>query len=288
MTTTSNIKILVRGAYDLQKLRVSTGNRIAMNFRSKLGQGPGEKTEDALDAEALKVLANVKESYRRLTDGLTKPIPAKFKGDGVIDTYTEAVLVSQYLGLEANEKAQFKHLGKALEEYPIYTEFLKGVKGVGPAMAGVLISELDPHKAKYPSSFWKYAGLDVTKEGTGRSRKADSLEDREYVDKDGEVKTKKSLTYNPFLKTKLMGVLATAFLRAGENKYSTIYNDYKNRLQNRPDWKEKTKLHIHNASMRYMVKMFLVDLYTEWRTLEGLPVAAPYSEAKLGIKHDAA
>ena len=42
-------------------------------------------------------------------------------------------------------------------------------------MAGVLISEFDIHRARYPSSMWKYAGLDVARDGRGRSRKAEHL-----------------------------------------------------------------------------------------------------------------
>lgn len=40
--------------------------------------------------------------------------------------------------------------------------------------------------------------------------------------------------------------------------------------------------------MRYMVKMFLRDLYVAWRTLENLPIAETYQEAKLGKHHKAA
>jgi hypothetical protein len=36
-------------------------------------------------------------------------------------------------------------------------------------------------------------------------------------------------------------------------------------------------------ALRYMIKIFLIDLYNNWRRLEGLPVAPPYSEAKLGM-----
>jgi hypothetical protein len=36
-----------------------------------------------------------------------------------------------------------------------------------------------------------------------------------------------------------------------------------------------------------MVKIFLVDLYTAWRTIEGLPVEPSYAEGKLGKKHAA-
>ena len=47
------------------------------------------------------------------------------------------------------------------------------------------------------------------------------------------------------------------------------------------------KGHRHAMACRYAVKQFLVDLYTNWRKLEGLPVAVPYSEGKLGMKHSA-
>ena len=106
--------------------------------------------------------------------------------------------------------------------------------------------------------------------------------------KNGEIQTKKGITFNPFLKTKLTGVLGSSFLRAGDNPYRTIYDDYKHRLENHPAHKEKTKLHRHNMAIRYMIKRFLVDLYTEWRAIEGLPVAMEYSEAKLNMKHKAA
>ena len=36
----SSIRMMVRGTYDLQKLRIQMGNRIVGNFKSKLGQQP--------------------------------------------------------------------------------------------------------------------------------------------------------------------------------------------------------------------------------------------------------
>ncbi len=48
---------------------------------------------------------------------------------------------------------------------------------------------------------------------------------------------------------------------------------------------EKTPGHRKNMAIRYMVKMFLKDLWVAWRTLEGLPVTPDYAEAKLGLKH---
>ena len=281
------MRTLVRSTYDLQKIRIQMGNRIAASFKTKLGQRPSE-SEDVLDEDAKALLGRLRESYTRITDGLVidkRFLKHPLKGDGVIDTHTELALVAQYIEIEAAEAQQFKRFKTLLDEYPIYTEFLSKVKGCGPAMAGVLISEIDIAKAKYPSSLWTYAGLDVKHDGRGTSKRAEHLIDREYTAADGTLKTKKSITYNPFLKTKLMGVLAGSFLKAGDNTYSRIYRDYKNRLENHPAWQERTKAHRHNAAMRYMVKMFLVDLYREWRRLEGLPVAPTYQEAKLGHIH---
>ena len=280
-----NLKTIVRGAYDIQKLRIQMGNRIVGNFKVKLGQEPGKK-EDEIDAAGKLILKNLRVRYKKLTDGVsTFPRQASFKGDEIISNYTELVLLAQYFELETAEGDHFKRMGKVLNEFPIYTAFLEDVKGVGPAMAGVIISEIDIAKAEYPSSLWKYSGLDVAGNGAGRSRKAEHLVDAEYVDKEGEIKTRKSITFNPFLKTKLVGVLASSFLRAGDNTYSKIYNDYKTRLEHHENHKEKTKGHRHNMAMRYMVKRFLVDLYAAWRPLEGLAVAPEYSEAKLGKKH---
>ncbi len=285
MNQQSNLKTMVRGMYDIQKLRIQMGNRIVANFKAKLGQAPSE-SETTLDAEGKRILKTLRESHKKLTDGVkTFPRRKGFTGDEVISSHTELCLVEDYLNLEAQEAAHKRHIESTLEEFPIWTDFMWGVKGIGPAMAGVIISEIDITKAEYASSLWMYAGLDVAPDGQGRSRKAEHLVEVEYKDKEGETKTKKSITFNPFLKTKLIGVLASSFIRAGENTYEQIYRGYKNRIENMPAHAEKSKGHRDNMAKRYMVKQFLVDLYTVWREIEGLPVALPYSEAKLGIIH---
>jgi len=283
----SNLKTIVRGAYDIQKNRIQTGNRLVGNFKAKLGQAPSEK-EDTIDKEGQQVLLNLRRAHKLLTEGVASfPRQATFKGDEVISDYTELCLVDNYLELEAQEKNHFKRLGHILKDYPIYTEFLDGVRGIGPAMAGVIISEIDITKAEYPSSLHKYAGLDVASDGQGRSRRKEHLEDSEYKDKEGKVQTKKGITFNPFLKTKLTGVLGASFLKQPPEKcvYRKIYDDYKHRLEHMDAHKEKSKGHRHNMAIRYMIKMFLIDLYNEWRPLEGLPVAPTYIEAKLGKVH---
>jgi hypothetical protein len=351
-----NVAIMVRGAYDLQKLRMQMGLRLVGNFRAKLkvmpeiGSNPKtdsvptsasnptqtsapkakkkavrrsepesdsepkvpSETDDAeITEEGKKVIEVLRASYKRLTDGVarnrTLPTQKGFHGDEIISTYVELQLVDRYIDMEKMEAKTFRMLTTSLEEIPIYNEYLKDVIGVGPAMAGVIIGWFDPHKARHVSSFWKYSGLDVGPDGRGRSRRQEHLVEREYKDKNGELKTRMSITYEPFVKTKLMGVLAGSFIRTGSS-WRLTYDDYKNRLLSDDrkikvgvdEWKKLRKAgedvsdhwtpgRINDAAKRYMIKMFLADLWVRWRTLEGLPVTKPYAEAKLGHRpHKAA
>lgn len=369
---TQNLRTIVRGAYDIQKLRISIGNRIVAQWKAKLGQKPSAPEED-LDDESKEILNSLRVEYKKMMDGVKskKFTLATFKATPLISDITEFFLLQQYLEIEASEKNHFeKNIPKVLEDYPIYTEFLNNIRGIGPAMAGVITSEFDIHKAKYRSSLWAYAGLDVVahwkltgvkvlnytdcagescdppaealeaakkmvpemdplhydqnrvdgqrvkyftandgeqilevkhfynsanpnlggfefvaiykfEQSGGRSRRAEHLVDVKYVNKDGKEDVRKGITFNPFLKTKLMGVLANSFIKTGNAEYRKVYDDYKTRLETEARWKDESKGHRHNAAKRFMIKRFLSDLYIKWRTLEGLPVYEGYVENKL-------
>lgn len=300
------IKPMVRGAYSIQKVRIETGNRIVANFKSKLGQKPSTK-ESTMDKKAKQLLDDLRQEYKRIADAIGHISIKNFRGDNIISSYAEFALISQYNRLLIDEKANFNELNNILTTIPIYKEFFLEIKGVGPAMAGVLIAEIDIHKAKYASSLWKYAGLDVVHiedivdgkvviREEGRSRKKDHQIDIEYINSKGEKVTRKGITFNRRLKDKLLGALAPTFLKIGakekkagrSHKYSEIYYNYRHRIENSKKHKEKTKAHQHNMAIRYMIKIFLADLYEAWRPLEGLVVHQPYSEAKLGHQPHAA
>jgi hypothetical protein len=309
----ATLKLMTRGAYDLQALRMQMGLRLCANFRSRLMEMlPDAEPDDdeEMSEAALKVIDRLKESYKRLTDGIARnrslPDVQGFTGDALISMHAELVLVDQYVAIEAQEAKQFRQLVGTLNLIPIYQKYLEQQVGIGPAMAAVLISYLDPAKARHVSSFWKYAGLDVAHDGAGRSRHKQHLVERQYTDKAGKEATRMGITYEPFLKTKLMGVLGPSFLRSG-SPWREVYDGYKHRLESDParekattaEWKKRnnagddvsrlwTPGRIHQASVRYMVKMFLADLWARWRELEGLPVTPTYAEAKLGQKHKAA
>jgi Transposase IS116/IS110/IS902 family len=281
----STVRTVVRGAYEIQRLRIQMGNRIVGNFKAKLGQAPSAPEED-LGEEEVEILKTLRKRFKKLTDGVVRfPKYDKFVGDEIISDYTDFVLLEQYVELEKSEKTHFKRLGEVLTGFPIYTEWLSKIDGIGPAMGGIIVSEINIHKVKYPASLAMYAGLDVGDDGAGRSKRKEHLVDREYTNRAGETSTRKSITFNPFLKTKLMGVLAPSFLRARNERYAKIYNDYKHRLENHIKYQEVSKGHRHQMALRYMIKIFLQDLYNAWRPLEGLEVAPKYEEAKLGHVH---
>ena len=304
------LRAMVRGIYDLQKLRIAAGLRLCANFRAKLKKlgvidiPDGKDPDEELEKKAKKIIDLLKASYRKLTEGVAKNrnLPARegFVGDELISDFAELELIDQYLSLERAEDRASRQLPDILDGFRIYNEFLRDITGIGPTMAAVIIAEYDIHKARYPSSLWAYAGLDVAADGLGRSRRKEHLVTRQYVDKKGKPAERQGVTFNPFLKTKLTGVLGTSFLRTG-SEYRKIYDSYKHRLETDPrrqGWKEKVEAdpesfvtdnwrprRIHDAAIRYMVKAFLVDLYKAWRAIEGLPVAPSYAEKKLGIYH---
>lgn len=290
LTERDDLKAVVQGFYDLQKLRISTGNRIVASIYAKMGVEPGEKLEDGLSVKEQKLLKQIEAEYRRVTDGVIVKrgtLREHFKNpDVLISNQSEFALAESYVTLMMMETSQERHIKKVLEGFPIWTDFLLGIKGVGPLMGGVIISKLDPHKAKYPSSFWKFCGLDVGPDGKGRGKYTAHLEEREYTAKDGTTKIKMGLTYDPWIKSKLIGVLAASFLKCKSPKYSQLYADYKNRLKNR-DPEDRPVIH-HKRALRYIIKIFLLDLWEVWRAQEGLPVPGPYHVVKLGLSKHAA
>jgi hypothetical protein len=77
LTDVGALRLMCRGAYDLQKLRMQAGLRLCANFRSKLTIDPNidnEETEDGeeLSEQAQSILDQLKASYRTLTEGVAR------------------------------------------------------------------------------------------------------------------------------------------------------------------------------------------------------------------------
>jgi len=177
----------------------------------------------------------------------------------------QAYFKEQTERLEQLEKLALKDIKKRIKRFPIYP-FLLGVKGIGPTLSGVICSEIDITRCETVSALWRYSGLSVNTETNHRERL---------------VKGEKA-HFNKFLKTKIVGVAGDVFLRVG-SPYRTHYDNYKHRKQS-AGWGESDG-HRHRAAIAYMMKMFLLDLWKEWRALEGLVVTPTYAEAVLKRTH---
>ena len=231
-------------------------------------------------------------------DGTDQKMPDNQKGNwmmasGEMDTFKEF-----HKSLKDLMKKMEKFIKKEIENYPIWTEWLKGIKGTGHMMTAVMISEYDIEKATTVSKLWQFTGLNP---GEVRGKKSIKKEDGSYMDliTDTMVRGDKltpgfKAPFNKWLRTKMCGVLADVFIKCQNDYCMNHYYPYKQRLENSDQicgstgkmWKEESKGHRDNAARRHMIKEFLKDLYANWRVLEGLPVRVPYAEEFLGKKHD--
>ena len=243
--------------------------------------------KNAIKAKKSKILMKLlTDDYTLVTERIARnrslPQKTDFKPTPRISYYTELVLIHNFLTMYNHEKAMLRQLSDILLDYNVYNHILKNTVGIGPTIAGVLISEFDIYFARYPSQFVAYAGLDVGPDGKARSRRADHLVKREYRAKDGSIQEKLSITFNPFLQAKMLAVVGTSFLRT-KSPYTEHYYNYKVRktAQNATMEIPRNKINIHRMAIRYMVSKFLIDLHIKWRELEGLPVARPWAEEKL-------
>ena len=260
-----------------------------------------------------KAIDEVANQVNEVADLNDAELLVKHFSNGLIRNDAEFQMARMWAQLRSIESGIADELANIIKNchFDIWDSFLIGVDGIGPTLASCLISTINMKKCYTVQSLWKYCGLDVfiNKDGVGegRSRKAEHMEERDYIDKEGNVKKKLSLTYNPWLKTKLMGTIAGMFMQLNKD-YRAIYDDIKLRLNNseRPEMmrprvkngqpviNKKTgepelvqaypKARINMMSQRYMIKMFLLDYWVHGRILLGEPLKVPYAQEKLGYK----
>jgi len=240
--------MLTRQYYDAQRERTRIDGMLGMTKSGDVKKNTPEREE-----ENIKTLYNRRNGY---------------------DYEDKKGNVSHVMGLMEYEDAISKDLAREVHNHPLWDAFLKDVKGCGEGMAAVIISEFDINKAPTVSNLWSFAGLAPGKDRLVKGQKC---------------------CFNQFLRSKLCGVLGSSFLKS-KAPYSEFYYNLKTRLEgekwgmdskNPTDKKRPKAGHQHKAATRYMIKMFLKDLYVAWRTLENLPVREPYQEEYLGKKHTA-
>jgi hypothetical protein len=230
-----------------------------------------------------------------------------------LDKEDLAFMTATGKGLNALERDGLKDISRILKGIPIYTRWLKLQKGIGPTMGGVMVAEIDISKAPTISALWRFCGLAVDNE-TGRAERLVKGKKATYhpwlkskvLRVMGEGLIKANSPYRRFYdnyKTRKENTIMAVCMGCDGGGLANIADD-----DAAPDPKTKkkatkkvkctncngkggaapwgsSKAHRHNAALRYMVKMFLADLWTTWRQLEGLPVTEPYAVTVLGRVH---
>ncbi len=234
------------------------------------------------EKELLKDALNTLYDYQKLRIALENRIRA--------GNYTDSehpIFKNQFNRFSDLEDEMLKYINELLKGWEIYG-WLEDVKGIGPTMAAVIISQIDIYIASTVSKIWAYAGLATgTTRGYKWNKKTELWEITDTLIPIDRLTAGFRSPFNQFLRSKLIGVLGPSFLKC-TSPYREHYDFEKNRLENSEKYKDEKKPgHRHNMAIRKMVKMFLIDLYKVWREMEGLPVREPYSGEYLGKKHSA-
>lgn len=168
---------------------------------------------------------------------------------------------------------------KELKNYPIWTEWLVNVKGVGPVLAGGLLTYIeDVNRFATISKLWTYAGLGL---------------------RDGKVVKKakgEKINYNPRFKV-LMWKCGESFVKT-KGGYRELYEQHRQKYEDK--WltpeicgsvgcKNKGKCldgHKYAAAKRKVEKIFLAHVFQKWHELEGSTMPTnPYIIGREGHEH---
>jgi hypothetical protein len=257
MTNNTTLKLAVNAFYDYQAIRIAMGGRLKIK-----------------------------------KDGEDQIIPEEQQETWAISEKDKAVFMEIYDDAVKQEKRIEAWIKRELKDYRIYTEYLKNVKGVGPIMAAVIISEYDIERATTVSKMWQYTGLNPG-QVAGKVKKDGEIITTEDMIRGDRLTVGYLAPFNQWLRTKMCGVLAGSFIKC-QSPYALIYYyPYKARLEQEQNtingsdkkWCDEKAGHRDKAAKRYMIKMFLKDLYVAWRIMEGLEVRKPYQEEYLGHQH---
>ena len=171
------------------------------------------------------------------------------------------------------EEKSIKELEKYLNQLPIYTGYMRTVRGLGSKTSAKLLAILkDLTRFPTPSSLWHYTGTHVGEDGFAEKKKHGQR-----------------LTSNPEAKSLLLGVIGPNFLKQ-DSQYRVIYDKRVEKTKRtHPEWwhlnpdgtkstePNKHPKHGYKDGVRVMMKRFLVELWRAGYFAKGLkPPCNPY------------
>lgn len=227
----------------------------------------------------------------------------------VLDAKHGTHLDAQADSLHEMERREMSNVRRLLKLHPLWP-WLKEQKGCGPTMSGVIVSEIDITKAETISALWSYCGLAVDAE-TGKAVRMKRGEKAGYnpwlksklVKVLGDCLLRANSPwrkhYDDYKHRKQNSLEPVCMLCKGKGVFKSKKDDESgeetatarekkckncNGTGGPAPWGQSDE-HRHKAAIRYMVKMFLQEMWIAWRTIEGLPVTEPYAVAVLGRRH---
>jgi len=292
--------IVIGAYYDYQEIRIGLTNRVRCLIRQKIEGIDVSKPEDKKEEDEKKYDKKYKdENLHELV------IQNKNKFSETEYEYITS-LIEGLKNTEKLENGYKKQMQIYVTSEPIYTTFLKDIKGISTILAGNLIKEYKYcENSPHASSLWKMSGLHVVDGHAPKPEKGVKLE------------------FNPKLRT-LCWKIGDSFIKQRTPVYREIYDNEKARqlslMENlkcetcgsRPDEHtfDKTKKtylcpkpntgiykysksptppmrlgHADSRARRKMVKIFVSHYWLKARTIKGLPISLPYAIEKLGHTH---
>jgi hypothetical protein len=202
------------------------------------------------------------------------------------------------------ERELLRVLSERIALHPAWP-WLGRVRGIGPSLSARLLGRLEIDRAPTPSSFWSYCGLATVAAEMYRCAQCGyelSLPSGRIVRSGHRVPVSgqhcagalapagdgprrvaqprpsrgESAPYDREAK-KLCYLIGISFVRQG-NAYRRYYEEQRARLDvAKPDWIPRRR---HLTALRMTEKLFLAHLWLVWREQLGLPITAPYADAR--------
>jgi hypothetical protein len=147
--------------------------------------------------------------------------------------------------LKSEETIFLRDVSKMLKSVPIWTDFMKKIKGIGPAIAGSLIAGIvDIAKFDAVASLWKYCAQDVI------NTPLDTADEEEPIIF-GEAPRRESgekITWNPFMRATIFK-MTDSFVKQNPEKslYRRLYDKKKKYYQER--FPEYSRCHICGSAL---------------------------------------
>jgi len=204
-------------------------------------------------------------------------------------------------GMESQKGKVSRRIGKELEFYPVWNDWMVNVPGIGPAIAGNLIilyyyrfmpccKDCGTVLEKKENTFW-CSQCEKSVKGEGNLNHKIEIKDFPMISSwwhymgrhvvDGNVpKRAKGVVSDWSTPGRQVGFqIGQSFIKMKPDHLYRAYYDTRHRLRDKTH-PEATKMHKMNMCLNETIKLFLSHFWQVARTLDGLPLTDPYIVAK--------